>query len=154
MPEDEQLLEMTTINNISETEKKNLYFMSENSVSLDKENNIKIPVENMEELIQIVNRLQEVFTVVSEHSGEKGTVELPQIVVVGAQSSGKSSVLESLVGRSFLPRGPGVVTRRPLVLQLIYTSKKELTRLSSELNSPSLEAWGVFLHRPDKRYFK
>lgn len=36
------------------------------------------------------------------------------------QSSGKSSVIESLVGRSFLPRGTGIVTRRPLVLQLIY----------------------------------
>eukprot|EP00741_Cyanophora_paradoxa_P006201 tig00000985_g6013.t1 len=45
-------------------------------------------------------------------------VDLPQVVVVGAQSSGKSSVLETLVGRDFLPRGTGIVTRRPLVLQL------------------------------------
>lgn len=28
-------------------------------------------------------------------------------------------MLESLVGRDFLPRGSGIVTRRPLVLQLI-----------------------------------
>ncbi|XP_020538281.1 dynamin-related protein 1B isoform X1 [Jatropha curcas] len=34
------------------------------------------------------------------------------------QSSGKSSVLESIVGKDFLPRGAGIVTRRPLVLQL------------------------------------
>jgi len=40
-------------------------------------------------------------------------------VVVGSQSSGKSSVLENIVGRDFLPRGTGIVTRRPLVLQLI-----------------------------------
>ncbi|GKA03569.1 dynamin-related protein 5A, partial [Tanacetum coccineum] len=33
-------------------------------------------------------------------------------------SSGKSSVLESIVGKDFLPRGSGIVTRRPLVLQL------------------------------------
>jgi GTPase SAR1 family protein len=39
--------------------------------------------------------------------------------VVGSQSSGKSSVLESLVGYDFLPRGTGIVTRRPLVLQLL-----------------------------------
>jgi hypothetical protein len=38
---------------------------------------------------------------------------------VGSQSSGKSSVLESLVGYDFLPRGTGIVTRRPLVLQLL-----------------------------------
>lgn len=46
-------------------------------------------------------------------------LDLPQIAVVGDQSAGKSSVLESLVGKDFLPRGSGVVTRRPLVLQLI-----------------------------------
>lgn len=36
------------------------------------------------------------------------------------QSSGKSSVLESLVGRDLLPRGTGIVTRRPLILQLVH----------------------------------
>lgn len=39
--------------------------------------------------------------------------------MIGSQSSGKSSVLENIVGRDFLPRGTGIVTRRPLVLQLI-----------------------------------
>lgn len=29
-------------------------------------------------------------------------------------------MIESLVGRSFLPRGTGIVTRRPLILQLVY----------------------------------
>lgn len=48
-------------------------------------------------------------------------IDLPQIVVVGSQSSGKSSVLENLVGRDFLPRGSGIVTRRPLILQLNRT---------------------------------
>ncbi|UYV67452.1 hypothetical protein LAZ67_5000654 [Cordylochernes scorpioides] len=41
------------------------------------------------------------------------------------KSSGKSSILESLVGRGFLPRGHGIVTRCPLVLQLVYVSKTE-----------------------------
>jgi dynamin 1-like protein len=49
-------------------------------------------------------------------------LNLPQIVVVGGQSSGKSSVLEAIVGRSFLPRGSGIVTRRPLILQLYNTA--------------------------------
>ncbi|KAJ0444181.1 putative dynamin, GTPase region, Dynamin superfamily [Helianthus annuus] len=31
------------------------------------------------------------------------------------KSSGKSSVLESIIGRDFLPRGSGIVTRRHLV---------------------------------------
>lgn len=48
------------------------------------------------------------------------------------QSSGKSSVIESLVGKSFLPRGTGIVTRRPLVLQLIYTPLDDKDHRSSE----------------------
>jgi dynamin 1-like protein len=68
------------------------------------------------DLIAVVNRLQDTFN----HIGGEA-VDLPQIVVVGSQSSGKSSVLETIVGRDFLPRGSGIVTRRPLVLQLIHT---------------------------------
>ena len=44
------------------------------------------------DLIQVVNRLQETFTTIGGHS-----VDLPQCVVVGSQSSGKSSVLETCV---------------------------------------------------------
>jgi dynamin 1-like protein len=39
---------------------------------------------------------------------------------VGAQSSGKSSVLEMIIGKDILPRGTGIVTRRPTIIQL-YT---------------------------------
>lgn len=46
-------------------------------------------------------------------------ITLPKIIVVGSQSSGKSSLLESIVGLDFLPRGSGVVTRRPLELRLV-----------------------------------
>ena len=62
---------------------------------------------------------------------------LPQIVVVGGQSSGKSSVLEAIVGRDFLPRGAGICTRRPLVLQLhcVDDAEKDTAR---------------FLHKPDE----
>ena len=44
--------------------------------------------------------------------------KIKKLVVVGSQSSGKSSVLENIVGRDFLPRGNSIVTRRPLTLQL------------------------------------
>ncbi|KAL1209087.1 Dynamin-related protein 4C [Cardamine amara subsp. amara] len=47
----------------------------------------------------------------------RGGIQLPTIVVVGDQSSGKSSVLESLAGIS-LPRGQGICTRVPLVMRL------------------------------------
>lgn len=84
----------------------------------------------MENLIPVINKLQDVFNAVG---GE--LVELPQIAVVGCQSSGKSSVLESVVGRDFLPRGSGIVTRRPLVLQLVHVGKGD-------------PEYGEFLHKP------
>ena len=67
-------------------------------------------------------------------------INLPEIVVVGSQSSGKSSVLESIVGRDFLPRGSGMVTKRPLILQLV--------------NLPPTETkeWGEFNHKPGRIY--
>ena len=67
----------------------------------------------MEALIPVINKLQEVFGTVGSD-----IIHLPQIVVVGAQSCGKSSVLENIVGKDFLPRGSGIVTRRPLILQV------------------------------------
>uniref|UniRef100_A0A7N6ARN7 Interferon-induced GTP-binding protein Mx n=1 Tax=Anabas testudineus TaxID=64144 RepID=A0A7N6ARN7_ANATE len=69
----------------------------------------------MEELIPLVNQLQDAFSSI----GQNASLDLPQIAVVGGQSAGKSSVLENFVGKDFLPRGSGIVTRRPLVLQLI-----------------------------------
>uniref|UniRef100_A0A7N6BYV9 Dynamin-1-like protein n=1 Tax=Anabas testudineus TaxID=64144 RepID=A0A7N6BYV9_ANATE len=106
----------------------------------------------METLIPTINRLQEVFLTVGAE-----IIQLPQIVVVGSQSSGKSSVLESLVGRDFLPRGSGIVTRRPLVLQLVNVSPLQ-ERLKTENGNgvkqnaqnsyPGVKAeeWGTFLH--------
>ena len=72
----------------------------------------------MDQLIPIASKLQDVLGAL----GQTTSLDLPQIVVVGGQSSGKSSVLESLVGKSFLPRGTGIVTRRPLILQLYNTA--------------------------------
>nr|XP_014425573.1 dynamin-2 isoform X3 [Pelodiscus sinensis] len=71
----------------------------------------------MEELIPLVNKLQDAFSSI----GQSCHRALPQIAVVGGQSAGKSSVLENFVGRDFLPRGSGIVTRRPLILQLIFS---------------------------------
>ena len=51
--------------------------------------------------------------------GQSDTLTLPSIVVIGSQSSGKSSVLEALVGHEFLPKGLNMVTRRPIELTLV-----------------------------------
>lgn len=47
--------------------------------------------------------------------------DLPRIVVLGSQSSGKSSVLEQILKKDFLPRGSSLVTRCPVVISLKKT---------------------------------
>ncbi|EKM50730.1 uncharacterized protein PHACADRAFT_130199 [Phanerochaete carnosa HHB-10118-sp] len=90
------------------------------------------------DLIKLVNKLQDTFANLG------GELDMPQLAVVGSQSAGKSSVLETIVGRDFLPRGQGIVTRRPLVLQLIHTPVPED-------GSQTYTEWGQFLHI-DKRF--
>ncbi|KAK6352489.1 vacuolar protein sorting-associated protein 1 [Orbilia blumenaviensis] len=115
---------------------------------------------NDPQLITTVNKLQDVFATV----GVQNPIDLPQIVVVGSQSSGKSSVLENIVGRDFLPRGTGIVTRRPLVLQLINRAAgtnqatlngdtKESTLKGSTDSAANLDEWGEFLHIPGQKYY-
>ncbi|GAA98121.1 hypothetical protein E5Q_04804 [Mixia osmundae IAM 14324] len=108
-------------------------------------------------LIKTINKLQDAFTSV----GVANPIDLPQIAVVGSQSSGKSSVLESIVGRDFLPRGTGIVTRRPLVLQLINRPASAKTngqvngadedKKEDKLSNP--DEWAEFLHKPGEKFF-
>ncbi|XP_050777563.1 dynamin-1-like protein isoform X2 [Gopherus flavomarginatus] len=71
----------------------------------------------------------------------------------GVQSSGKSSVLESIVGRDFLPRGSGIVTRRPLVLQLVNVPfLEERQHAASGETSTLAEEWATFLHCKHKTF--
>ncbi|KAF4976539.1 hypothetical protein FZEAL_6811 [Fusarium zealandicum] len=106
-----------------------------------------------EDLLSTVNKLQDlVFNTIGSDS-----LDLPQIVVVGSQSAGKSSVLENVVGRDFLPRGSGVVTRRPLILQLInVTEDEEAPDPSSDpYRSPGAarrSEWAEFHHIPSRKF--
>ncbi|KAJ2779528.1 vacuolar protein sorting-associated protein 1 [Coemansia javaensis] len=102
-----------------------------------------------EHLIKTVNKLQDAFATVGVHN----PVDLPQIVVIGSQSSGKSSVLENIVGRDFLPRGTGIVTRRPLVLQLINRAATEPAEGEKKEGNENPNEWGEFLHLPGKKFF-
>jgi len=99
----------------------------------------------MESLIPVINKLQDVFNTVGADA-----IQLPQIVIVGSQSSGKSSVIESLVGRSILPRGTGIVTRRPLILQLVHCPIDDRVHRTAEKGTIHLEEWAEFLHSKDK----
>ncbi|PRP82407.1 dynamin-2 [Planoprotostelium fungivorum] len=98
----------------------------------------------MDTLIPVINKLQDAFALVEGGS----PIDLPQIVVIGSQSSGKSSVLENIVGKDFLPRGSGIVTRRPLVLQLFNVPSKNG---ADAADAP--QDWGEFLHKPKERFY-
>lgn len=88
----------------------------------------------MDLLIEKINELQDICN----ETNIQNNIELPQIVVIGSQSSGKSSVLENIIGRDILPRGTGIVTKRPLVLQLIYNRSED---------------YAIFNHLPKKKFF-
>ena len=59
------------------------------------------------------------------HDYDKENIKLPKICVLGNISSGKSSVLESLIDLDILPRGDWGVTRRPLELNLHHINSGE-----------------------------
>ncbi|CAA6666992.1 unnamed protein product [Spirodela intermedia] len=122
----------------------------------------------MESLIGLVNRIQRACTVLGDHGGARAAhcppsgKHSPLLPSSGGRwSSGKSSVLESIVGRDFLPGdqlmcmvyfdlslwgghslcygSAGIVTRRPLVLQLHKTEEGQAE-------------YAEFLHLPKRRY--
>ena len=104
----------------------------------------------MDSVLKAVNRVSQIAALAGDTQvgNEKGSSslpslarQLPKIVVVGGQSSGKSSVLEAVVGRDFLPRGTGIVTRRPLELQLETSSDKDA------------KEYGEFGHLPGQKFY-
>ena len=91
---------------------------------------------SMPQLLEVTTKLMHI----QQHVHLK-EFRLPRIAVVGSQSAGKSSVLEAIVRRDFLPRGDGIVTRVPL----------QLTLLHDETIPPNKE-YAVFSHKPDQQF--
>lgn len=75
---------------------------------------------NLRKVISLVDNLRDL--------GLEELIRLPKVVVVGSQSSGKSSLLEQIVGIDFLPRGS------------VHTSFKS----GSSHASPSRAAYGLW----------
>lgn len=63
-------------------------------IDFDMENGIS---NNLRSVISLVDKLRDINL--------ESYIQLPKIVVVGSQSSGKSSLIEQIVGIDFLPRG-------------------------------------------------
>jgi hypothetical protein len=74
-------------------------------------------IDNLRKFINFIDKLRDI--------GLEKHILIPRIVVLGSQSSGKSSLLESIVGIDFLPRGDGLVTRRLLEIRLVNLSSNQ-----------------------------
>ncbi|WWC58534.1 uncharacterized protein I303_101077 [Kwoniella dejecticola CBS 10117] len=93
------------------------------------------------QLLQLTRKLIEIRSVLLSVD-QSEALQLPSIVVIGSQSSGKSSVLEAIVGHEFLPKGDNMVTRRPIELTLINTPPNA----ASSSSTPA--EYGVFPNMP------
>uniref|UniRef100_A0A914CF07 Dynamin-type G domain-containing protein n=1 Tax=Acrobeloides nanus TaxID=290746 RepID=A0A914CF07_9BILA len=98
----------------------------------------------MDAIIPQINEIQELFATAGQANVFE-TVQFPNIVVVGEQSAGKSSVLEGIVGQDFLPRGIDMVTRTPLVIQLNHVTKEDPKR--NREPKPIAGDWVEFSHK-------
>lgn len=75
--------------------------------------------ETSDEMLNLTRQMIEIRNILTAVDNQSETLKLPLIVVIGSQSSGKSSVLELIVGHEFLPKGSNMVTRRPIELTLV-----------------------------------
>jgi dynamin-like GTPase MGM1, mitochondrial len=97
---------------------------------VDDEKERKLSQAKDDQIMLLTRKMIEIRSLLQK-IGQNEDFKLPSIVVIGSQSSGKSSVLESIVGHEFLPkygltslsnfRGSNMVTRRPIELTLINT---------------------------------
>ena len=81
------------------------------------------------EVLKMAATLDGIFS--GELAGATGDIqkpEVPRLVVVGTQSSGKSSLLNGIMGADILPLGEQMVTRAPLSLQLMHTPDESAMR--------------------------
>jgi vacuolar protein sorting-associated protein 1 len=86
-------------------------YSSISDLLVDNEENI---LQN-KKLINIANKLSSLFT--------NKSIKIPQLVVVGTQSSGKSSLINGILNMNILPTGKNMVTRTPIKLELLYHSE-------------------------------
>ncbi|CEP64084.1 dynamin-related GTPase MGM1 LALA0_S10e01904g [Lachancea lanzarotensis] len=91
------------------------------------------------DILNLTKQMIEIRAILNKVDSSSANLTLPSIVVVGSQSSGKSSVLESIVGKEFLPKGSNMVTRRPIELTLVNTAGSNETTA----DFPSLRAYNI-----------
>ena len=84
------------------------------------------------DILKIGNVLNSIFI-------NRSDMNIPKLVVVGSQSSGKSSILNSILGLDILPTGSNMVTRGPLQLELIQSIKDVYAVFGEYMNGSWVE---------------
>lgn len=79
--------------------------------------------DNLRQFISLIDQMRDF--------GVQDYISLPRIAVLGPQSAGKSSLLESIVGMDFLPRGS-------VIFSLIKGSSYKKTVRAAALPQPRL----------------
>ena len=89
--------------------------------------NKKESIKEKGEDINFFSRIKEVNTFINLLKKLKLTeyINIPKIVSIGNQSNGKTSILTNIIGLDILPKGEGVVTRRPIELRLNHIDNNE-----------------------------
>ncbi|KAM3399703.1 hypothetical protein ACQJBY_004869 [Aegilops geniculata] len=100
-----------------------------------------LAAQHMKGLLSLVDKLQRACTALADQGEESALPAdwswdaLPAVAVVGVQGAGKSSVLECLIGKNFLPKG---ITYRPLIVKLNKVD--------------GIKEHAMFSHQPSKKY--
>eukprot|EP00658_Telonema_sp_P-2_P001830 TRINITY_DN10683_c0_g1_i1.p1 TRINITY_DN10683_c0_g1~~TRINITY_DN10683_c0_g1_i1.p1 ORF type:complete len:722 (+),score=205.80 TRINITY_DN10683_c0_g1_i1:73-2166(+) len=99
------------------------------------------------EILKVSNALQGIFSTAGE--GSLKMPELPQIVVIGSQSSGKSSLLNGIMAADILPLGEQMVTRTPLHLHLVNVESGMRAEFGSSSSGVWTAHWKIDLTDPN-----
>ena len=94
------------------------------------------------EILTIGNVLNSIFV-------NRDNISIPQIVTIGSQSSGKSSILNSILGIDILPTGSNMVTRTPLQLELIQSIKDVKAVFGEYVNGDWITIKTISIQYPD-----
>lgn len=87
---------------------------------------------NLRKIISIIDQLRDI--------GLQKYISLPRIAVLGTQSSGKSSLLEMIVGIDFLPRGEVIHFLYPVINEVVGRCHKKTSRTETCSHSWSKRA--------------
>ena len=92
------------------------------------------PKDNTDTTILSNKEILKIASILNSSYIDNHLVDLPKLVVVGTQSSGKSSLLNSLIGLDILPVGKSMTTRTPLHLELIQSTMESRVEFGNYTN--------------------